>query len=101
MDKYIKSDIEQGLTYLKIAIMNAISNIESGRKVRIVLGRHVPFSLVVQCAEERGWKITRDLDINGWECDCWCRMEKDSKTLCIISCLYKGLETEIYYEEET
>ena len=32
MHKYIKTDIEQGLKYLKVGIMNALANIESGEE---------------------------------------------------------------------
>ena len=32
MNKYIKTDIEQGIQYLKVGIMNALSNIESGEE---------------------------------------------------------------------
>ena len=102
MNKYIKTDIEQGLQYLKTAIMNALADIESGEE-EIILGEFVPFSLVVKCAEERGWKEDPNMDwnwTNGWEVDCWYSMYTSSnKKVCIESCLWKGLITKIYINE--
>ncbi len=98
MNKYIKTDIEQGLKYLRTGIMNALSDIENGEEETIVLGDNVPFSLVVKCAEERGWKedAHMDFDTNGWECDCWYYMiTPNEKYVLIESCLWKGLPTKI------
>lgn len=98
MNKYIKTDIEQGLKYLKTGIMNALSDIENGEEETIVLGKNVPFSLVVECAEERGWREneSKDFDTNGWECDCsYYMITSNSKKICIESCLWKGCETRI------
>lgn len=98
MNKYIKTDIVQGLQLLKTGIMNALANIENGDEKEIVLGEYVPFSLVVKCAEERGWKEDEhnDFDINGWECDCWYYMiTPNEKVVMIESCLLKGLDTKI------
>ena len=98
MNKYIKTDLEQGLKYLKAGIMNAMADIESGEEDDITLGRHVPFSLVVECALERGWKADEysDFDTNGWECDCWYYMiTPDNKTVMIESCLWEGCPTKL------
>lgn len=98
MNKYIKTDIEQGLQYLKTGIMNALADIENGNEKEIVLGDHIPFSLVVECAEDRGWEgdTSYDFDINGWECDCWYYIILPNKTkVCISSCLWKGQDTKI------
>ena len=100
MNKYIESDIEQGLKYLKCAIMNSLSAIEEGETDHIVLGEHVPFSLIVQCAEERNWKEDPNMDFgdwtNGWEIDCWYYMYTPKKQkVCISSCLWKGQFSEI------
>ena len=102
MNKYIKSDIEQGLKYLKVGIMNALNDIESGEEKTIVLGNYVPFSLVVECAEEKGWKESPycDYDTNGWECDCWYYMiTPNNIEVCIESCLWKGQKTKVYINE--
>lgn len=105
MNKYIKTDIEQGLKYLKTGIMNALVDIESGEEELIVLGDYVPFSLVVKCAEERGWEKneSQGFDTNGWECDCWYYMiTPNGKKVYIESCLWKGCRTKIsidHYDE--
>ena len=96
--KYIESDIHNGLTFLKCAIMNALADIESGERLEIDLGDYVPFSYVVKCAEDRGWKCSNDesLEIEGFGCDCWYYMitPKRQKVL-IKSCLFKGQPTKI------
>ena len=91
MTKYIKTDIEQGLQYLKIGIMNAFADIESGEVDEIELGDFIPFSLVRKCAEERGYQQIKDFDTNGWECDCWHYMQHtNQKAICIESNLWYG-----------
>ena len=106
MNKFIKSDIEQGLKYLKVGIMNALADIESGEEEKITLGDYVPFSLVIECAEERGWcpwtdELDDDFDTNGWEVDCWYRMSlPNTETEVVIAgCLWKGQQTEIFTEK--
>ena len=55
MNKFIKHDIDNALSLLKVAINNALSDIESGEEDEIVLGGYIPFSLVRQCVEDRGY----------------------------------------------
>ena len=98
MNKYIKTDIEQGLKYLKTGIMNALADIESGKEDEIILGDYVPFSLVVHCARQRGWMDDEQQSgdwTNGWEVDCWWYMfTPDGKiNVCIESCLWEGQQT--------
>ena len=103
MNKYIKTDIEQALILLRAAINNALYDIENGIEDEIILGDHVPFSLVVECAEQRGWKEDefQDFDTNGWECDVWYHMiTPDNKNIEIWSCLWKGQETRIRLSNE-
>lgn len=98
MNKFIRTDIEQGLILLRTAIHNALNDIENGIEAEIILGDYVPFSLVVDCAEKRGWKNDDyyDFDTNGWECDCWYHMvTPNNKSVEIWSCLWKGQETRI------
>lgn len=91
MNKYIKTDIEQGLQYLKTGIMNALSEIESGELDEIELGDFIPFSLVRKCAEERGYQQIEDFDTNGWDCDCWLYMQRpNQKAICIEGNLWYG-----------
>ena len=106
MNKYIKTDIEQGLQYLKTAIMNALADIESGEE-EIILGEFIPFSLVVDCAEERGWigwkdDLDDDFYTNGWRVDCWydMRIPNTETKVVIASCLWFGQKTKIYILNE-
>jgi len=98
MNKYIKTDIEQGLKYLKTGIMNALADIESGKEDEIILGDYVPFSLVVHCARQRGWMDDEQQSsdwTNGWEVDCWWYMYTPNGKInvCIESCLWEGQQT--------
>lgn len=98
---YIESDIRNGLLQLKCGIMNALAKIEDGDSP-IKLGQHVPFSLVVDCAEERGWtEVDDSFDINGWEADCWYQMVTPSGIhVQIEGCLWKGLDTKLTIHDE-
>lgn len=103
MNKYIKSDIEQGIQYLKIGIMNAFSEIESGKEKEIKFEKRLPLYLVIQCAEERGWE--EDMDdwdwTNGWEVDFWYKMILPDKNihLSITGSLLYGTSS-IYIDNE-
>ena len=101
MNKYIKFDVINGLTYLKCAIMNALADIESGEESKITLGKHVPVSYVIACAKERGWILDEDsLETNGWEHDCWINMFFKDKTIIIEGCLCEGQPTVIICDNE-
>ena len=72
MNKYIEYDIEQGLKYLKVGIMNALVDIESGEEDKIYLKGPIALSLIIKCAEERGWETDPNMDwdwTNSWEVD--------------------------------
>ena len=72
MNKYIETDIEQGLKYIKVGIMNALADIESGEENEIRLKGPIALKLIIDCAEERGWKEDPDMDwdwTNGWQVD--------------------------------
>lgn len=88
MNKYIKTDIEQGIKYLKIGIMNALSAIESGEVKEITLDASIALSLIIKCAEERGWITDPDMDwdwTNGWEIDYWYTMKTPNEKYIDIS----------------
>jgi hypothetical protein len=75
MNKYIKTDIEQGITFLKVAINNALADLEEGREKEIYFETSLPLYLIIQCAESRGWVDDHEDDwINGWEVDYFYRM---------------------------
>lgn len=99
MSKFIKTDIEQGLQYLKTGIMNALASIENGEK-EIILGDYIPFSLIRQCAEERGYPESEDFDVVGWDCDCWYHITSPfGKDICIQGNLWYGT-SKIWVEDE-
>ena len=83
MNKYIKSDIEQGIQYLKVGIMNALSDIESGEEKEIQFETSISLQLIIKCAEERGWE--EDMDdwdwTNGWQVDYWYYMKFPNKNI--------------------
>jgi len=75
MNKYIKTDIEQGITFLKVAINNALADLEEGREKEIKFDISLPLQLIIECAEDRGWESNPIDDwTNGWEVDYWYRM---------------------------
>ena len=75
MNKYIKTDIEQAVTLMKVAINNALSDLEEGREKEIHFEASLPLQLIIQCAESRGWEDDHEDDwTNGWEVDYWYRM---------------------------
>ena len=84
MNKYIKSDIEQGIQYLKVGIMNALSDIEFGKEKEIRFETDLPLQLIIKCAEERGWKEDMEGDwdwTNGWQVDYWYYMKFPNKNI--------------------
>lgn len=78
MNKYIKTDIEQAITLLKIAINNALSDLETDKEEEIRFDCDIPLSLIIHCANDRGWKDDPhdnwDNWTNGWEVDYSYRM---------------------------
>ena len=75
MNKYIKTDIEQGITFLEIAINNALADIEQGEEKEINFEAPIPLQLIIQCAENRGWEDDHNDDwTNGYEVDYSYRM---------------------------
>ena len=85
MNKYIKTDIEQAFILLKAAIMNALSDLETGVEKEIRFEVSLPLQLIIKCAEERGWEDNHEDDCtNGWEVDYWYRMvHPDIKDTCL------------------
>ena len=75
MNKYIKTDIEQGITFLKVAINNALADLEESKEKEIRFDIPLPLQLIIKCAEDRGWESNLIDDwTNGWEVDYWYRM---------------------------
>ena len=88
MNKYIKTDVEQGMTFLKAAIMNALSDLETGVEKEIRFEVSLPLQLIIKCAEERGWKEYMedhwDYWTNGWQVDYWYYMKFPNKNICLM-----------------
>ena len=98
MNALINSDIANAMILLRAATNNAMDAIEKGEVEEIVLGDNVPFSLVVEVAESRGWKEDEltDFETNGWQNDCWYYMlTPNNKSVIIESCLWKGQSTKL------
>lgn len=77
MNENIKTNIEQGIQYLKVGIIDALSSLESEKEKTIKFGTSLPLKLIIQCAEERGWEENMGDDwdwTNGWEVDYSYRM---------------------------
>lgn len=106
MNKFIKTDIEQGLQYLKTGVMNALADIESGEENEISLNGPIALSFIIKCAEERGWKEDPDMNwddwTNGWEVDYWYRMIHPNREdyLSIDGSLLRGNIINIKIENE-
>ena len=85
MNKYIQTDIEQGIQYLKAAIMNALSDLETGKEEEICFDYSLPLLLIIHCAEERGWEDDHEDDwTNGWEVDyCYRMIHPNIKDKCL------------------
>ena len=103
MNKYIKLDIEQGIKYLKVGIMNALNDLETGEEKGIRFETSLPLQLIIECAEERGWE--EDMDdwdwTNGWEVDYWYKMIYPDKNirLSVSGSLIGGCSTIISIRE--
>lgn len=104
MNKYIESDIEQGLKYLKVGVMNALADIEFGEENEIRLKGPVALKFIIDCAKERGWKEDPDMDwdwTNGWQVDYFYYMiTPNKKRVAIYGSLLEGDKTELRIDDE-
>ena len=60
MNKYIKTDLQDSIKLMRVAIMNAFNDIETGEETRINLGPYISQPLLLECLQEAKWEITRD-----------------------------------------
>jgi hypothetical protein len=104
MNKYIKTDIEQGIQYLKVGIMNALADLEEGKEKEVRFETPIPLQLIIHCAEERGWEEDmNDWDwTNGWQVDYWYYMKFPNKNirLMISGSLLEGNTSLIIDDDE-
>lgn len=93
MNKYIKTNLEQAISYMKIAIINALNDIDTGEEEEIDLGQNISWNLFYNCLQEAGWKQDEltDFETNGWEVDFWNYwISPSGKCCCIEGSLWCG-----------
>lgn len=67
MNKYIKYDLEDATTQMRVAIMNALDNINSGECKEISLGKYISGALLLECLEDSKWSNSdSNLESNEW-----------------------------------
>ena len=55
MNKYIKTDLRDSIKLMRVAIMNALNDIDKGEETYINLGKYISHSLFIECLEEAEW----------------------------------------------
>lgn len=60
MNKYIKTDLQDSIKLMRVAIMNALNDIENGEETRINLGPYISQPLLLECLQEAKWDIEFD-----------------------------------------
>lgn len=63
MNKYIKTDLSDSIKLMRVAIMNAFNDIESGEEIKINLGPYISEVLLLECLQEARW----DIEVDGSE----------------------------------
>lgn len=91
MNKYIRSDIENGTSYLKAGIINALRNIYYEEEPEIYLGKFIPLSLILECCEFFGLntKLSKE--------DAFYKIEDKEHSIVFIHDLFTG-ETYIRHD---
>lgn len=96
MNKYIKLDIYNSENYMKVAIMNALHDIDSGEETKIDLGPNISYNLFYKCLVDSGWKEIDEMETNGWKVDFFTKWISPSGINVYISgSLYQGLNYKI------
>ena len=68
MNKYIKYDLEDAATQMRVAIMNALDAINSGECKEISLGKYISSQLLIECLKLSNWNnFYADIKVSGWE----------------------------------
>lgn len=60
MNKYIKSDLQDSIKLMRVAIMNSLRDIEIGEETEINLGPYISQPLFLECLQEAKWEIEVD-----------------------------------------
>lgn len=56
MNKYIKYDLDDAVTQMRVAFINALDAINSGECKEMSLGKYISKELLVECLEDSKWK---------------------------------------------
>lgn len=101
MNRFIETDLRNGRYYLYCGIMNVISELEDNNINEYDFGEYVPYSLLKEVLEERGWKWENEFETNGWEIDFWTTWTSpQNKKYTVSGCfVLGGLKIEL--EDET
>ena len=62
-NKFINTDIYNGISYLKVGISNAIDDIINNKSDYDLI--HIPYSIVKECVEMKGYIIKTELQLSG------------------------------------
>ena len=62
MNKFIQSDIHNGTTYLKCAIMNILNDLVNEEILEFDCGPYIPYTLFIDCLIENGFDVTCCID---------------------------------------
>lgn len=57
MNKYIKTDLQDSIKLMRVAIMNALNDIDTGEETRINLGPYISQPLLSECLQQAKWDI--------------------------------------------
>lgn len=69
MNRFIETDITNGLLYIKAAIMNALYELDNGDETELSLNTYVPYLLIRDCLDSSGWISQGDYRAHGQTVD--------------------------------
>lgn len=100
MNKFIETDLYNGKRYLYCGVTNVIFELEHDNINKYDFGKYVPYSILSEVLEERGWEEEDDMDTNGWELDFWVTWKSPTGKLYKVSggFVLGGLEIRKYDE---
>lgn len=93
-------DLEHGIKYMKLAVIQALDSIESGKKSEVELS-DISFHFIHEIALSLGWIDANNDDcFNGWQHDYWWNMISKNKKLVIISGSWYYGNTKVYIKND-
>lgn len=85
MDKHIKTDIENGISYLRVGIIGALTDVINGKESIIQFDAHIPYSIVsMSCCGILSNNLDIKLGIDEWN------IRDDEHLITITGCWYSG-----------